>query len=72
MVPAGVDFDQYVSDHRSMYVSEAIISNRSCSVKPRVAKISRRPPKQEYINITRCDLLLRAPPCSTRILARGL
>ena len=49
MVPAGVDIDHQDSD-RSICESEAsIISNRSNSGKPRVAKVSRRPPQQEYI-----------------------
>ena len=49
MVPAGVDIDHQDSD-RSICESEAsIISNRSNSGKPRVAKVSRRSPKQEYI-----------------------
>ena len=49
MVPAGVDTEHQDSD-RSICESEAsIISNRSNSGKPRVAKVSRRPPQQEYI-----------------------
>ena len=49
MVPAGVDIDQQDSD-RSICESElSIISNRSSSGKPRVAKVSKRPPQQEYI-----------------------
>ena len=47
-VPAGVDIEHQDSD-RSICESEvSIISNRSNSGKPRVAKVSKRP-KQEYI-----------------------
>ena len=52
MAPAGIDMDQYDSD-RSICESEvSIISNRSSSGKPRVAKVSKRP-KQEYIADTK-------------------
>ena len=52
MVPAGVDFEHQDSD-RSICESEvSIISNRSSSGKPRVAKVSKRP-KQEYIPDTK-------------------
>ena len=48
MVPAGVDIEHQDCD-RSICESEvSIISNRSNSGKPRVAKVSKRP-KQEYI-----------------------
>ena len=51
-VPAGVDFEHQDSD-RSICESEAsIISNRSSSGTPRVAKVSKRP-KQEYIPDTK-------------------
>ena len=42
--PAGVDFDQQDSD-RSICGSEASISNRSSNGKPRVVKVSKRPPQ---------------------------
>ena len=41
--PAGVDFEQ--DSDRSICGSEASISNRSSSGKPRVVKVSKRPPQ---------------------------
>ena len=52
MVPAGVDIEHQDSD-RSICESEvSIVSNRSSSGKPRVAKVSKRP-KQEHIADTK-------------------
>ena len=59
IVPAGVDFEQHDSD-RSICESEASISNRSSSGKPRVAKVSKRR-QQEYIPDPRQRLAAMGP-----------
>jgi hypothetical protein len=72
LVPAEVDFDQQDSD-RSICGSEASISNRSSSGKPRVAKVSRRPPQQEHVIDAKQRLAAMGPAAfHQEMLAKGL
>ena len=70
--PAGVEFDQQDSD-RSICGSEASISNRSSNGKPRVAKVSRRPPQQEHVIDAKQRLAAMGPAAfHQEMLAKGL